>query len=175
MRWRFSVRTRRLLAVATAVGLVCTLSGCSAPDKAPIYEDQLGPESGETVAEYMARTPFARPGVTSWAMVTFVTPLPLADAAAFADRYPSQRVSQVVFSDRAPVTVPEAGPYATREELFHTYGKIAGADVAAGLVVFTDPDTLVAMHEDPTVLHVEVLPSDATWGFVGVRPVRVGE
>lgn len=173
MRWRFSVQTRRVWAIAATLGMVLALPGCAVPEKPAVYQDQLGPEAGESVADYIARTPFARPAVTSWALVTFTSPVSLADAAAFADDHPSQRVNQLVFADRAPATVPEPGRYATREDLFRIYGDIAGADTVTGLVVFASPDSLVAMNDDPPTMHVEVLPTDATWGFIGVRPVQL--
>lgn len=173
MRWRFSVQTRHLWAVAVALGMVLALPGCSSPERPAVYQDQLGPEAGESVADYVARTPFVRPAVTSWALVTFTSPVSLVDAAAFADDHPSQRVNQLVFADRAPSTVPEPGEYATREDLFRIYGDIAGAENVTGFVVLASPDTLVAMNDDPATMHVEVLPADATWGFIGVRPVQL--
>lgn len=78
MRWRFSVQTRRVWAIAATLGMVLALPGCAAPEKPAVYQDQLGPEAGESVADYIARTPFARPAVTSWALVTFTSPVSLA-------------------------------------------------------------------------------------------------
>lgn len=183
MRWIFCGKTSgpslaRRVKAGVVGGAMCLagLSGCGQFDSAPEfrpYEDQLGPDSGESIDSYVARTPFTAPEAPTWAMVTFTQPLPFAEAARFAQSYAPERVNQLVFPDRAPGTVPEPSDYASREKLFELYGRLAGAEAVSGLVVRADPVALTGMNEDSRAFHVEALPPDATWGFIGVRPVRL--
>lgn len=183
MRWIFCGKTSgpslaRRVKAGVVGGAMCLagLSGCGQFDSDPEfrpYEDQFGPDSGESIDSYVARTPFTKPAGTTWAMVTFAEPVPFGEAAQFVDSFSPERVNQLVFADRAPATVPEPSVSASREQLFALYGGLAQAQAVSGFVVRATPESLVAMNADPRVFHVEALPPDATWGFIGVRPVRL--
>ena len=173
--------------IAAAILVAAFSAGCSDEDSVTgpagegsrrygyTIEDTVGQETGETAAEYKARTPFTISGDTEdhWALVTFAEPLSLAAAAEWADRFMPRRVNELVTPQHAPITVPEPGPRATWTELFTRYGEWNGIDTVTGLVVRDREHCLQAMYEDPSTFHVEVLPADATWGFISVRPVSL--
>lgn len=104
----FGARGRRALVIVSLVGVclllvLVVLRVVAAPAAAPPVgqgQVRLGPESGEPVADYLARLPqtLPAPGSRALALVQFDTSLTTADAATLADSLP---VQQAVF--RLPI------------------------------------------------------------------------
>lgn len=180
-RWRRPPVLVLLGALVLILAIVLALSGSDRTAKPmPPNGDVLGPAQGESAEAYGQRAGESLeealagwPEEESWALVTFHRPVSGVTAGDVSA--PIQRVSAVLSGGGAPVVVPEPVAGTSRAETFARVG-MGGEDAPiSGLVVWDRPSVLRAVAEEPTVLSVEVLPSDAQWGRFGVRPPSWGD
>ncbi len=187
-------------AAVALIVLILVLGWANPPRASVIGTDRLGPDSGEPVADYLAR---ARDSLRRqdtgehWALVSFaagVAPRGIPESAA------GLRISQVIYHvpiDRVytpPITVPvpaddvavidsaraAAGVLDSSQSPDERTGRItsvmaarlhAGCACAADLVVRGRLDQLRALSEHPGVRAVQALPPDASAGAFAVFPL----
>jgi hypothetical protein len=140
----FTARSRRVLVWGSLVVVLLLLvfvvvRVLAAPAAVPpVAQGQvrLGPESGERVADYLARVPqtLPAPGARAFALVQFDTSLTTADAAAVADtlpvrqavlRLPIPRVQTALRFESIPAGAPLAAALDTARQ---RAGYVAEAD-----------------------------------------------
>lgn len=168
--------------VAAVVAGIWLLGAKAVPEPRPLG-DQLGPDLGESFAEYSARSADSLAAAPSdepaFALVTFAQPQRPADAAA-ALRSVS-RVNAVVAPEASPEPVGESadGP-AGREHVFrNALSEFPEGTRIVSVVVWDTGDVLRTLseghegNEKNAVAVVEVLPPDAVWGSFGVTPLEV--
>lgn len=184
---------------AAAVGL-CAVVGIAKPlPVAGVSTDRLGPDSGETVAEYTgrARAGLAEPGDSEprWALVSFDTYVSPGQSFSAARgeriaqvliRVPIERVQTRVLAIGVPGTDASVNSAldVAATELHAGVGQwdrqaqidaasvtrlAAGCDCVVGLVVRADPSALTAIENERGVRAVEALPADARAGHFAVR------
>lgn len=181
-----------LLSLLCVIGLAMTLlllAGSDRVSRPPgTMGDFLGPESGESVADYRARAEGtldsladdgAEAQAAHWALVTFDPPADVATAAAAVEGFDSMRVATVLVGPVASRDMPEpvAGQrrYDVIERAVASAGRSAGAGDSAdgprvnGLVVRGTLGQLRVVRGRPGVAVVEALPADAVRGRFGVR------
>ncbi|SNT21960.1 hypothetical protein [Rhodococcoides kyotonense] len=185
--------------VAAAVGL-CAVVGIASPRPVPgVSTDRLGPDTGETVTEYVDRS---RAGVAEltdteqhWALVsfdTYLSPRAAAEAAGgeriaqVVIRVPLDRVQTRVLTIGVPGSVMSVvdaldvaatelnagvGQWDRQSQIdAASVSRLAdGCDCVVGLVVRADPSALSTMADSPGVRAVEALPADARAGHFAVR------
>lgn len=183
---------RKVIAAVCGVALIAVVLVLTQSDRTAkpmnINGDTLGQDSGEELSRYVTRADAslaAAPGENNaFGMVTFETPLaPDAAAAVLAEL---ERVNAMVMlsASAIPISEPVAGE--TREDVFHRQldridhglagiGNITAPREINGVVAWDNGETFRSVAKHPDVLAVEVLPPDASWGRIGVRPVDVGE
>ncbi|MCS4489032.1 hypothetical protein N7326_01980 [Corynebacterium sp. ES2794-CONJ1] len=134
--------------------------------------DVLGPERGETRADYQQRSRMSRREhhAPAFAYISFVRPIPadLAGEIVLA----VERVNAVGVGEAAVIGIPETITQPRGDHLEEQI-RLKGLDPNAvtGLVVHASPTTLDQVAQASEVLAIEVLPSDARWGLFSVRPV----
>ena len=167
---------RPLIALAAVVALIgavlFVLGAAQQPRKGAILTDRLGPESGESVPDYLVRATASLDGQSAdprYALVSLQRSITATDAARFAERI---RVSEVLYresTDRPPVT---AGVSADPESVARSGGVVSdGCACAIALVVRGSTDQLRSVAAQPGVMAVEALPSDAVFGRFAVAPL----
>ena len=199
MRERLRIAGYGGAAVAFVV-LIVVLGVANPPVSSVISTDRLGPDSGERVADYLARSHASLAGTDTdehWAMVSFVagiTPDSIPESVA------GLRVSNVVYDvpiDRVytpPITVPvPAGDAAAIASARAAAGALdntetsddrtrriaavmaarlhAGCACAVDLVVRGQLDQLRALSTRPGVRAVQALPPDAAAGAFAIVPL----
>ncbi|WP_280300096.1 hypothetical protein [Nocardia abscessus] len=192
---------RRVLLGAAAVALVAlvfALGALNPPYRAPVSTDRLGPDRGEQVADYLARSGDslnARDDEQHWALVSFTEPL-------VAERIPAHsgglRIAQVLYRVPVPrvqtplvvVPVPEgvaaavdSAPYAAwllprpaddrsaRVVEVSAARLRGGCACVVGLVVRGTPAQLRNLAVQNGIRAVQALPADAVAGSFAVVPL----
>lgn len=183
---------RKVIAVVCGVALIAVVLVLTQSDRTAkpmnINGDTLGQDSGEELPRYVARAEdslAAAPGdQPAFGMITFEEPLaPDAAEAALTDL---ARVNAMVMLSASAISIPEPVAGETRKDVFNRQldridhglagiGNITAPREINGVVARDDGDAFRSVAGNPDVLAVEVLPPDASWGRIGVRPVDVGE
>ncbi|MBO0855028.1 MAG: hypothetical protein J2P18_14850 [Nocardia sp.] len=188
------------LIAAAVVAVVVLVLGARPPVAPPITTDELGPDSGDRVPDYLARTGATLTGDQHrprWALVTLKQGIAAADVPEYAG---GLRVSQVllhvpidrVYTPVITVPVPDhpgavraaqdaaAGAMAAQKTEDDRSRRIAavvasrlrsGCDCVVNLVVRGDLGGLRALAAHSGVRSVEALPPDASAGAFAVRPL----
>ncbi|WP_072806354.1 hypothetical protein [Rhodococcoides yunnanense] len=188
-----------MVLVVVAVSL-CAVVGLVNPLPKPgVNTDSLGPDSGETVQDYLSRAEGSIAGSVDaddhWALVSFdayVAPdraLSMVAGARVAQvvlRVPIERVQTRVITVGVPGTeasVVGAADVAATElnsstGLWDRQSRIdsasvaqlaAGCECVVGLVVRATPTASVKIEQTPGIRAVEALPADARAGHFAVR------
>lgn len=147
--------------------------------------DQLGPNTGESKADYLARarlelSEFLGSSDSTYALVSFTYPLDVAAAADAVAGVP--RVDAMVVGAASPIVLPEPTHGATRADVFAAefarinqglagIGNVSVPETISALVVHADGDTLREIAGRDGVAGVEPAPADAAWGSFGIRPL----
>ncbi|WP_280312347.1 hypothetical protein [Nocardia abscessus] len=192
---------RRVLLGAAAVALVAlvfALGALNPPYRAPVSTDRLGPDRGEQVADYLARSGDslnARDDEQRWALVSFTEPL-------VPERIPAHsgglRIAQALYQVPIPrvqtplvvVPVPEgvaaavdSAPYAAwllprpaddrsaRVVEVSAARLRGGCACVVGLVVRGTPAQLRNLAVQNGIRAVQALPADAVAGSFAVVPL----
>ncbi|MFF0817064.1 hypothetical protein ACFYVR_18175 [Rhodococcus sp. NPDC003318] len=195
-------RTAGVVAATCAAGLaaaVLVLGATNPPTPKAITTDRLGPDSGELVADYLARAAESLDGSsqeTSWGLVAFDTEV---TATAADDLTGDVPISQLWF--RVPVervqtpivavgvagaeSIARAPGYAAarlygttgewdrqgRIDAVSAYRLAQDCACVVGATVRGPQSELAALAEVPGVRAVEALPADAVFGRFAVRPL----
>lgn len=178
------------LSVACLVALVVAVIALSNSDRmsrpGAVNGDALGPETGESTEDYLARAADALAAATGdeprWALVSPDGPADVAALTAVFTDQPDLRVSTLL-AGNVQWTLPEPAVGHRREDVFtlarHRVAASAGVpdtDGALGItgvIVRGTPDQLRAVASTPGVRGVEPLPPDAVYGRFGSRPLDV--
>lgn len=183
---------RKIIAAVCGVALIAVVLALSQSDRTAqpmsLNGDTLGQDSGEELPHYVARAEDSLAAApeddNAFGMVTFETPLaPGAAAAVLAEL---ERVNAMVMLSASAISIPEPVAGETREDVFSRQldridhglsgiGNITAPREINGVVAWDDGEAFRFVAEHPDVLAVEVLPPDASWGRIGVRPVDAGE
>ncbi len=189
-----------VLAAVVLVAVTVVLGVVNPVRRVPVSTDTLGPENGERVSDYLARSSRSLDQELRgerWALVSFETPVTTGVVRELAL---GVRVSQVMF--RVPlerVQTPliavsvAAGDAALARASVLAAGRVPmktgetdrQANISAvsaeelsrncacviGVVVRADLDQLTAMRSAPEVRVVEALSADAVFGRFAVRPL----
>lgn len=179
-----------IVALAALLAVVYVL-GSRVPDKDVfITTDALGPESGESAAEYRDRAgqTLAEDGdgagdADRWALVTLAAPSTAEQAAAAAD---PARISQVMFApvvDEAPLgavptmtmAIPAASPAASAAELIDLAGvaaaeKVRVDDTVAGSRVVREQTAEVLADDCDCVTALLVRAAPSVLRVLDTRP-----
>ncbi|MBF6471506.1 MULTISPECIES: hypothetical protein [Nocardia] len=192
---------RRVLLGAAVVALgalVFALGALNPPYRAPVSTDRLGPDRGEQVADYLARSGDslnAQDDEQHWALVSFTEPLVPEQIPAHSG---SLRIAQVLYRVPIPrvqtplvvVPVPEgiaaavdSAPYAAwllprpaddrsaRVVEVSAARLRGGCACVVGLVVRGTPAQLRNLAAQNGIRAVQALPADAVAGSFAVAPL----
>lgn len=187
-------------AAVAFVVLILVLGWANPPRTSVIGTDRLGPDSGERVADYLARARVSLEGNDAaghWALVAFSTGV---DPGNLPESVAGLRISNVIYHvpiDRVytpPITVPvPAGDAAAVGSSRAAAGALdnaqssddrtrrlaavmaarlhAGCACAVDLVVRGRLDQLRALSTRPAIRSVEALPPDASAGAFAIVPL----
>ena len=177
--WRRRVAALVVLAVA-ACAVVAAFGVFGTQPSTALQGDQLGPDGGDTAAEYRERAEdsLAQADEPTYALVGFGTALNPEETADVLSSV--QRMNAIIIGLAAPVAVPEPTAGKDRSDVIDTVlhrvadraselGEDAPTTVDAA-VVYSSGAELRALAADPRVKTVEAAPVDAAWGSFGVRP-----
>lgn len=147
--------------------------------------DQLGPHTGESKADYLARarselSEMSASSDSAYALISFAYPLDTDGAAAAVAGVP--RVDAMVVGATSPIALPEPTYGATRADVFAAefdrinqglagIGNVSVPETISALVVHADGQTLREIAGRDAVVSVEPAPIDAAWGSFGIRPL----
>lgn len=177
------------LSVACLITLVVTVIALSNSDRmsqaTAINGDVLGPETGESTGDYLARAGEALAATTGdaprWALVSPDGPADVAALTAVFTDQPALRVSTLL-AGGVQWALPEPSLGHRREDVFaQARHRVAGSagipdtDKALGItgvIVHGTPAELHSLASTPGVRAVEPLPVDAVYGRFGMRPLE---
>lgn len=177
------------LSVACLIALLVTVIALSNSDRmsqaTAINGDVLGPETGESTGDYLARAGEALAATTGdaprWALVSPDGPADVAALTAVFTDQPGLRVSTLL-AGGVQWALPEPSVGHRREDVFaqarHRVAASAGipdTDEALGItgvIVHGTPAELHSLASTPGVRAVEPLPADAVYGRFGMRPLE---
>ncbi|MFR9773324.1 hypothetical protein [Nocardia sp. SC052] len=185
-------------AAVALIALVFALGALQPPYRAPVSTDRLGPDQGEQVADYLARS---RDSLDTggdeprWALVSFAEPLAPGEIPQHSG---GLRIAQVLYRVPAPgvqtplvaVPVPEgvqaaadSASYAAwllprpvddrsaRVVAFSAARLRSGCGCVVGLVVRGTPARLRNLAGQNGIRAVQALPADAVAGSFAVAPL----
>ncbi|HJC86289.1 MAG TPA: hypothetical protein H9751_12280 [Candidatus Corynebacterium faecigallinarum] len=153
-----------------------------------INGDSLGPETGETVVDYVTRAREslveAETGADSddprWALVTPMVPAGTEPLTEMLSDQADLRVSTLL-AGNTQWSLPEPAVGQHRGDVFAEARALMAANAGVevddpaldvlGVLVHGTPAQLRALDDRPDVLTVEALPADAVYGRIGMRPV----
>lgn len=177
------------LSVACLIALLVTVIALSNSDRmsqaTAINGDVLGPETGESTGDYLARAGEALAATTGdaprWALVSPDGPADVAALTAVFTDQPALRVSTLL-AGGVQWALPEPSLGHRREDVFaQARHRVAGSagipdtDKALGItgvIVHGTPAELHSLASTPGVRAVEPLPADAVYGRFGMRPLE---
>lgn len=181
---------RKIIAIICVLGLVAVLLVLSFSDRTAkpmsLNGDMLGQDVSESLADYrgraadsLAAAPADEPG---FGLITFTEPATPAVAAEVLAGL--GRVNAMIMLSAPPISLPEPVSGETREDVFNReldridYSLAGVGDITApreinSIVAWDDGEAFRAVAEHESVLIVEVLPPDASWGRFGIRPVNL--
>lgn len=174
--WPRGLGTGLLIVALAALLAVVYVLGARVPDKGVfVSTDVLGPESGESAAEYRDRadrslTERQDPDEPRWALLTLAAP---STAAQAADAAGPVRISQVVFAPQVEGAPPGAVPLLTV-----ALAAPSPATTATELIILAESAAAQRLRLDDTVSGAEAVRGaaaaelDGTCGCVTALVVR---
>ncbi|MGP6172828.1 hypothetical protein [Corynebacterium sp. A21] len=179
---------RKVIAAVSLIGLVAVVLALSQSDRTSkpmnINGDMLGQDVSETLGDYRDRAAESLAEAPSdqaaFGLITFTEPSTPAEAAVMLTEL--RRVNAMVMLSAAPMEIPEPVVGETREDVFNReidrvdhslagIGEITAPREIDAVVAWDNGDAFRSISGEDSVLAVEVLPADASWGRFGVRPV----
>lgn len=179
---------RKVIAAVSLLGLVAVVFALSQSDRTSkpmnINGDMLGQDVSETREDYLVRAAeslaAAPAGQEAFGLITFTEPATPAEASVALQDL--RRVNAMVMLSAAPMGIPEPVAGETRAEVFNReidrvdhslagIGEITAPREINAVVAWDSGEAFRRVSGAESVLAVEVLPADASWGRFGVRPV----
>lgn len=172
--------------IAVLLAIVCAVALVHHPGSHDPYSsangDSVGPETGESYAQYAARVSpeleRVRDEETRFAYVLFV---PDTDTAAAAQALqPVPRVDVIIPRGMGPIPIPEPTDDAGRAPVFERALRISGAAgmeepsaggpaVLSAAVVYASGSQLRQLLASPTITSIEPAPPGSHWSGFAVR------
>ncbi|MFD6355244.1 hypothetical protein [Nocardia tengchongensis] len=189
-----------VIAAALLVALIVVLGWAIPPRAAIIATDRLGPESGEPVADYLARAQQSLAGTDAagrWALLSFTDGVTAARIPEFSGGLRISEVDYHVAVDRVATPIIAIGvpageaaavasvkSAAAQMESTDTFDARstqvknlvatrlrAGCACVVGVVLYGPPAELRTLAAQPGIRAVEALPADASAAVFAVSPL----
>lgn len=165
-----------MLVISSLVATVLWLAGGSDYARPrPFAGDHLGPQSGQTHAEYreladdsLAVALRRAPSENAFSMLGFTTPLSAMQTGELVADL--QRVGSIITKEGKILATPEPVAGAMRADAIRTtLAAVNSAEIIA-VIAFDTPTNLAPLTDQPAVHTIEVLPPDAVWSQFGISP-----